>query len=122
MDHPDWYCNEVIPGRSKVEVLIDTEDAMAFRPDRPGFGAEHVIVVPKRHVRSLLELELADTGGLLAVVKEAAAMVVAEYGGCQVITTLGDEQHNRHLHFHLAAGEGVARFIPTAGTEPAATA
>jgi hypothetical protein len=38
IDRPDWYCDEVIPGRSRVEVLIETEEALAFRPDRPGFG------------------------------------------------------------------------------------
>jgi hypothetical protein len=27
------------------------------------------------------------------------------------VATLGDEQHNRHLHWHVAAGDGVARFI-----------
>lgn len=31
--------------------------------------------------------------------------------GCQVLTTLGDEQHNRHLRLHIAAGDGVARFV-----------
>lgn len=28
--------------------------------------------------------------------------------GCQVLTTLGDERHNRHLRLHVAGGEGVA--------------
>jgi hypothetical protein len=38
IDRPGWYCDEVIPGRSRVEVLIETGEALAFRPDRPGFG------------------------------------------------------------------------------------
>lgn len=71
MDQPDWYCDEVIPGQSRVEVLIDSEEALAFHPDRPRFGAEHVIVVPKRHVGSLLELEAADASGLLSVILQA---------------------------------------------------
>lgn len=32
--------------------------------------------------------------------------------GCQVLTTLGNEQHNKHLHWHVAVGDGVARFVP----------
>jgi histidine triad (HIT) family protein len=28
-----------------------------------------------------------------------------------VLTTLGSEQHNEHLHWHIAVGEGVARFV-----------
>jgi histidine triad (HIT) family protein len=111
VDLPDWYCDEVIPGLSKVEVLIETEEALAFRPDRPSFGTEHVIVVPKRHVRSLLELDPVEAPHLVSVIQRVAADVVARHGGCQVITTLGDEQHNRHLHFHVAAGRGVARSV-----------
>jgi histidine triad (HIT) family protein len=29
----------------------------------------------------------------------------------QVLTNLSDEQHNRHLHLHVSAGDGVARFV-----------
>ncbi|WP_218024204.1 HIT family protein [Nocardia xishanensis] len=76
-----------------------------------GFGTEHVIVVPKRHVRSLLELDPALGAHLLSVVQDVAQRVVDEHGGCQVLTTLGSEQHNRHLHLHVAAGDVVARFV-----------
>ena len=44
------------------------------------------------------------------------ALAFDEHGGCQVLTTLGDEQHNKHkhkhLHWHVAVGDGVARFVP----------
>ncbi len=110
-DEPDWYCAEVLPGHVAVDVVRETPEVLAFRPPVPGFGTEHIIVVPKRHVRSLLELD-ADTGAkLLEVVRETAAEVVRRRGGCQAITTMGDEQHNRHLHIHLGVGEGIARFV-----------
>ncbi|WP_030518565.1 HIT family protein [Nocardia sp. NRRL WC-3656] len=111
MTEPDWYCDEVIPGLIKVAVVRETEQVLAFRPPIQGFGTDHVIVVPKRHVRSLLELEPGLGADLLQVVQEVAQGVVDAHGGCQVLTTLGDEQHNRHLHVHVAAGEGLARFI-----------
>ncbi|MRH87555.1 HIT domain-containing protein [Nocardia sp. SYP-A9097] len=108
---PDWYCTEVIPRLIDVDVVVETDHVLAFRPPIPGFGTEHVIVVPKEHVRFLLELEPDLGAQLLTVVQEVAEQVVAEYGGCQVLTNLGDEQHNRHLHLHVAAGAGLARFI-----------
>ena len=111
MRESDWYCDEVIPGLIEVDVVRETEQVLAFRPPLRGFGTDHVIVVPKRHVRSLLELEPGLGAHLLQVVQEVAGDVVDEHGGCQVLTTLGDEQHNRHLHVHVAAGEGVARFV-----------
>ncbi|MGW6421428.1 HIT family protein [Nocardia sp. NPDC055053] len=111
MHEPDWYCAEVIPRAIDVEVVAETDHVLAFRPPIPGFGTDHVIVVPKRHVRSLLELEPALGAHLLAVVQDVAQRVVDQHGGCQVLTTLGDEQHNRHLHLHVATGDGVARFV-----------
>ena len=111
MDKPDWYCDEVIPRLIDIEVVTETEHVLAFRPPIPGFGREHVIVVPKQHVRSLLELDADTATRLLAVVQRVAQGVVERQGGCQVLTNLGDEQHNRHLHLHIAAGEGVARFV-----------
>ncbi|WP_217570629.1 hypothetical protein [Streptomyces sp. GbtcB7] len=45
------------------------------------------------------------------MVQETSAEVIRRHGGCQAITSIGDEQGNRHLHVHLAVGEGVARFI-----------
>lgn len=110
----DWYCDEVIPRRVEVEVVAETGSVLAFRPPRPGFGREHVIVVPKAHVPSLLDLAPDLAVELLAVLRDVAAEVVARHGGCQVLTTLGDEQHNKHLHWHVAAGDGVARFVAPA--------
>lgn len=111
MIEPDWYCSEVIPRLIDIDVLVETDHVLAFRPPIPGFGTEHIIAVPKEHVRSLIELEPGLGARLLTVVQEVASGVVAEHGGCQVLTTLGDEQHNHHLHVHIAAGKGVARFV-----------
>jgi histidine triad (HIT) family protein len=109
---PDWYCDEVIPGKVEVEVLAQTENTLAFRPPLPGFGTDHIIVIPTRHVSSLLDLDDDLTMELLTTVKKIAAWAVEQHGGCQVLTTLGNEQHNKHLHWHVAVGDGVARFVP----------
>jgi histidine triad (HIT) family protein len=110
----DWYCDEVIPGEVVVDVLVETETVLAFRPPRPGFSREHIIVVPKVHVASPLELDPALAAEMLVVLQQVGARAVDQHGGCQVLTTLGDEQHNRHLHWHVAAGDGVARFVASA--------
>ncbi|MCX4749182.1 ASCH domain-containing protein [Kitasatospora sp. NBC_01287] len=110
-DQPDWYCDQVIPGAVEVDVVLETAAVLAFRPPVPGFGSEHIIVVPKEHVRSILELAPDLAADMLSAVQTLAGAVTAQLGGCQVLTSVGDEQHNRHFHVHIAAGEGVARFI-----------
>ncbi|WP_158850719.1 HIT family protein [Saccharothrix deserti] len=107
----DWYCDEVIPGKVAVDVLVETATVLAFRPPRPGFSREHIIVVPKLHVSSLLELAPELAVEMLTVLQESGRQAVVRHGGCQVLTTLGSEQHNKHLHWHIAAGDGVARFV-----------
>jgi histidine triad (HIT) family protein len=110
-DEPDWYCAEVLPGDVAVDVVRETPEVLGFRPPVPGFGTEHIIVVPKQHVRSLLELDPHTGAKLLEVLQETSADVIRQHGGCQAITTMGDQQHNRHMQVHLAVGKGVARFI-----------
>ena len=102
----DFYCDEVLSGRTPVEKVAETEGVLAYRHTRP-FYPVHVVVIPKRHVASLLTLEEADAPLLLemiAVVREVAARVVEEHGACRVLTNLGDYQESKHLHWHVASG------------------
>jgi len=115
LDTPDWYCTGVLSGTAGVEVVFQTATALALRPDTPGFGDEHIIVIPKHHVRSLLEAEPRDLLDSLALAQQIARDVTDRVGGCQVLTAIGSEQHNRHLHWHIAAGAGVARFVSDPG-------
>ena len=51
----DFYCDEALSGRTPVEVVVETDDVLAFRHTRP-FWPVHIVVVPKRHVPSLVDL------------------------------------------------------------------
>jgi histidine triad (HIT) family protein len=88
-------------------VVLETDDVLAFRHTRP-FWPVHIVVVPKRHVPSLIDLGDTDEGLLhqvLAVVRQVADQVTRENGACRVLTNLGRYQDSKHLHFHVSAGE-----------------
>jgi histidine triad (HIT) family protein len=90
-----------------VEVVAETDDVLAFRHTRP-FWPVHIVVVPKRHVPSLVDLGADDEVLLhkvLAVVRRVADEVTREYGACRVLTNLGRYQDSKHLHFHVNSGE-----------------
>ena len=103
----DFYCDEVLSGRTAVRRIVETENVLAFHHTRP-FYPVHIVVIPKHHIGSLLTLGAEDGQlllELLEVVKQVAARMVAEHGACRVITNLGEYQDSKHLHWHVAAGQ-----------------
>ncbi len=103
----DFYCDEVLSGRTPVRKVKETDQVLAYHHTRP-FWPVHIVVIPKLHVPSLIDLGAADTGVLgevLEVVREVAADVTAEHGAARVLTNLGRYQDAKHLHFHVNYGE-----------------
>ena len=102
----DFYCEQVLSGKTGVEIILETENVLAFYHTKP-FWETHIVVIPKRHISSLLTLETADTElslELFEVVKKVAARVVEEKGAARVLTNLGKYQESKHLHFHINSG------------------
>jgi histidine triad (HIT) family protein len=83
----DFYCAEALSGRTAVEVVLETDEVLAFRHTRP-FWPVHIVVAPKTHVPSLLDL--GDAGEALLHKVLAVVRRVAE---------------PKHLHFHVNSGE-----------------
>lgn len=101
----DFYCEQVLSGKTKVEKVLETPNVLAYHHTRP-FWETHIVVIPKAHIGCLLTIEddnlLLE---LLAVVRQVAAKVVEENGAARVLTNLGDYQESKHLHFHVNSGE-----------------
>jgi histidine triad (HIT) family protein len=103
----DFYCDEVLSGRVQVTTVCETDNVLAYHHTRP-FWPTHIVVIPKRHIPSLLTT--AESDGpllleLLSVVREVAREVVAQQGACRVVTNLGKYQDSKHLHWHVCAGD-----------------
>lgn len=103
----DFYCDEVLSGRTSVEKVFETQNVLAYHHTRP-FYPVHIVVIPKRHIPSLITLEEEDNDillELLTVVKRVAMQVTNEHGACRVVTNLGNYQDSKHLHWHVAFGK-----------------
>ena len=106
----DFYCDEVLSGRTPVKIVRETDNVLAYHHTRP-FWPVHIVVIPKRHISSLVTLEEADEPLLLemlSVVREVAKEVLAEHGACRVLTNLGKYQDSKHLHWHVAQAKAAA--------------
>lgn len=105
----DFYCENVLNGKIAVETIVETGNVLAYRHTRP-FWETHVVVIPKRHISSLLTLEASDDSLLLemfAVIRQVATMIVENSGAARVLTNLGAYQDSKHLHFHVYSGERI---------------
>lgn len=95
----DFYCDEVLSGKTQVKKVVETENVLAYYHTNP-FYSVHIVVIPKRHIDSLLTLGDSDdalTLELLGVIRQVAQMVTAEYGASRVITNLGNYQDSKQF-------------------------
>ncbi|HEU0264787.1 MAG TPA: HIT domain-containing protein [Geobacterales bacterium] len=103
----EFYCEQILRGRIPVRVYLENERIFAFHHTNP-LWEHHVVLLPKRHIESLLTLEEADNDLLLELIasaKKIAADFMASHGACRVYTNLGTYQSSKHLHWHIGCGE-----------------
>ena len=102
----DFYCEEVLSGRTPVKVVHETDRVLAYHHTRPHWPV-HIVVIPKVHVPSLIDLggvEEQILMDLIQVVREVSANVTQTQGSARVLTNLGSYQDSKHLHFHINHG------------------
>ena len=102
----DFYCDKVLSGLLEVSVYCENESVFAFHHSNP-LWENHVVLLPRRHIESLLTLEEADNELLLELLRTAkmiAADFMNRFGACRVYTNLGDYQSSKHLHWHIGCG------------------
>lgn len=103
------FC-KIIAGTIPSKKLYEDDLAYAFSDIDPK-APVHVLVVPKKHIASLAEMDVADialTGHLHAVAKKLAAEQNLSGGYRTVINTGPDGgQTVDHLHVHLLGGRAM---------------
>ncbi len=100
------FCR-IAAGSLPADLVATDESWVAFRDLHPQ-APVHVLVVPRRHLASAVDLEAdpALAGALLAAVVRVARREGLEERGYRVVTNVGREggQTVAHLHFHLLGG------------------
>jgi histidine triad (HIT) family protein len=101
----------IIDREIPAKIVYEDDRCLAFEDVNPQ-APVHILVIPKKEIPSLAELDEADAalaGHLLVVVRTlAAARNLA--GGYRVVVNNGPDggQTVPHLHFHLLGGRAFA--------------
>ena len=108
----DWFCHGVLDGAIDAERVYENDEALAFRAPKGHRNKkydQHVIVIPKRHVETLLDLGPEDApvaGCVLDAIRGAAAAAGLDRSGFFVrANVLPPYQGTGHLHLHLLSGK-----------------
>jgi histidine triad (HIT) family protein len=103
----DFYCDQVLNGKMKVRIYFENDQVFAFHHSNP-LWEHHIVLLPKKHVESLLALGEEDNELLLELMRTAkliAEDLMARFGAARVYTNLGDYQSSKHLHWHIGSGK-----------------
>ena len=108
---PDCLFCKIVAGEIPAELVAESGRTIAFRDINPQ-APTHVLIVPKRHIRSLSELAPEDDQIVGELVRRAAAIAkdrgIAHGGFRTVFNTNRDAgQTVFHIHLHLLGGRAM---------------
>jgi len=104
------FCR-IIAGEITASIAHESEHIVAFKDVNPQ-APLHLLIVPRRHIRTLNDLTLNDDQ-LIGSMFRAAAMLAKKHGYSSrgyrtVFNTNADAgQTVFHIHLHLLAGRGL---------------
>ena len=99
----DWYCEDVLTGKKRVNVIWEDERVMAMEHPYPQYVL-HGVVIPKKHVVSLLADEALDgelLTSMLRGVQAVAKAVGLDQHGFQLQANAAAPGVTPHMHWHV---------------------
>jgi histidine triad (HIT) family protein len=104
------FC-KIIAGEIPSKKLYEDDEMLAFHDINP-MAPVHFLVIPKKHINSLMELDMADTALLGRILYKAQELAkqqgCEEKGGRFVINTKSDGgQTVDHIHVHFLGGRAL---------------
>lgn len=114
MSSPCLFC-EIVAGRAAAEIVLDEQDLLGFLDIRPVFKG-HVLLVPRAHVDTLVDLPAGLRDGYLEAVQRLCRAAVAGLGAQGTFVAMNNvvSQSVPHLHCHVVPrtkGDGLRGFF-----------
>ena len=108
VDMSDCLFCKIVSGEISCDKLYENDKLVAFRDIDPK-APIHILVIPKKHIRSINELEISDqnlAGEILLAAKEIASIENIESSGYRTIFNTNSDggQTVYHIHMHVMGG------------------
>lgn len=105
------FC-KIINKQIPSEIIYEDSEIIAFKDIEP-VAPVHVLVVPKKHISSVMDLSDEDQaliGKIYLSIQKLAVELGIEKDGFRVVTNCGENagQTVKHIHFHLLGGKKLA--------------
>jgi histidine triad (HIT) family protein len=105
--HDCIFCR-IVRGGTGTDILHATDTLVVFHDIHPA-APVHLLIVPKKHIRSVNELSAADApvlGEMFLAAREMAARFEVAQSGYRLFVNVerGGGQVVFHLHMHLMGG------------------
>ena len=101
------FC-QIVAGEVPSQTLYQDEEIIAFRDIKP-LAPTHVLIIPKKHIPSLVHLTEADSpvmGHMVNIANQLAKKEGVSQNGYRLVINCGDDagQIVPHIHMHLLGG------------------
>ena len=102
------FC-KIVKGEIPSTKVYEDDEILAFRDINP-LAPVHVLVISKKHISSLVELQPEDeaiVGKIYTIINKIARQENIFESGFRVVVNCGEDggQEVKHLHFHLIGGK-----------------
>lgn len=101
------FC-KIIKGDIPSAKVYEDEHVLAFKDIEPQ-APIHVLLVPKKHFKSILDVDSDTFGYMQSIVKKLASDLKIDESGFRVVINTGKDgqQSVEHLHFHILGGRSM---------------
>ena len=101
------FC-QLIRGEKPADFVYQDDTIVAFRDIKP-HAPVHILIVPRKHIRSVNDLMDEDrplVGEMVATAKQIAKEMGIDRSGYKLVFNVerGGNQYVFHLHLHLVGG------------------
>ncbi len=102
MSEPDCIFCKIVAGELPAQIVDEDERTVAFMDINPGTRG-HLLVVPRRHARDLLEIDQEDLAATMSAAQRMAGRVVErlDADGVNLLNCCGETAWQTVFHFHV---------------------